>query len=63
MDSSIVDTLQHSHHQHPLNLVYLQQPTHKKENVDDEDENEVEVEDEVEFVEEDRQCSLCEEQI
>ncbi|KAI7757395.1 hypothetical protein M8C21_001924, partial [Ambrosia artemisiifolia] len=37
-----VDTLQHSHHQHPLNLVYLQPPSHKKENVEDEDENEVE---------------------
>ncbi|KAI7735266.1 hypothetical protein M8C21_009400, partial [Ambrosia artemisiifolia] len=63
MDSSIVvvDTLLHFSHRHPLNLVYLQQPTHKKENVDDEDEDEVE--DEIEFVEEDRQCSLCEEQI
>lgn len=50
-------------HEHPLNLVYLQQPTHKKENVDDEDEDEHEVENEVEFVEEDRECSLCKEQI
>ncbi|KAI7738506.1 hypothetical protein M8C21_000210 [Ambrosia artemisiifolia] len=65
MDSSIVtvDTLRHFSHWHPLNLVHLRQPPHKKENVDDEDEDEVEVEDEVEFVEEDRQCNLCREQI
>ncbi|KAI7735268.1 hypothetical protein M8C21_009402, partial [Ambrosia artemisiifolia] len=58
-----VDTLRHFRHKHPLTLVYLPQPTHKKENVDDEDEDEHEVEDEVEFVEEDHQCNLCEEQI
>ncbi|KAK1414126.1 hypothetical protein QVD17_29867 [Tagetes erecta] len=53
------------HHNHPLDLVYLQQPNHKNEN-DHEDEDEDEEKDEDEFVEEDYhgpQCNMCNEQI
>ncbi|KAI3814787.1 hypothetical protein L1987_14431 [Smallanthus sonchifolius] len=64
MDTIIVekDQLRHfDHHDHPLSLVYLQQPNH---NADDEDEDEEEKEED--FVEEDHhggQCKMCDKEI
>ncbi|KAJ0586525.1 hypothetical protein HanIR_Chr04g0152881 [Helianthus annuus] len=61
MDVVALDSNVHNRHHHSLSLVHLQQPNLKNENADDDDEDEVEGE--VDFVEEDRQCNLCKEQI
>ncbi|KAI7756583.1 hypothetical protein M8C21_009893 [Ambrosia artemisiifolia] len=65
MDSITVvkdQLLPHFSHEHPLSLVYLQQPNHKNQNSDGEDENE-EQDDSVEEVRHGGKCGMCREQI